>query len=184
MEETFFGESAIIGDREKDWLLSEIHQLKKISVKKTRLLHSSLGHMEKPIGEYISNVPNVIVVVQLSNNRMVGAFTQSAFSRELHSHLDRVRHTSIMTKAMIVDITGEKSYRNATGQDVIKIDGSQLVWGHNEFVLNTTEPYTLSCDLNCEKAVYPTSCTAKEFLESEEPSVSVKRFEVYRLFLG
>ena len=156
--------------------------MKKISVKKTRLLYSSLSRKEKPISEYVANVPNLIVVVELKNGRMVGAFTQSAFSRDLHS--ERIKVSSVMTKAMLMDITAEKSYRNQTGTDVIKHENNQLIWGKNEFALSVSEPYSLSCNLNCEEAVYPTQCKTSEFLAMHGASVPVTRFEVYRLFLG
>jgi len=62
-------------------LIGEIKAVKKIDVKKARLLYRSLGSNPRSNAEYTSNVPNVLVVVELSNKKLLGAFTQAAFTR-------------------------------------------------------------------------------------------------------
>jgi len=54
-------------------------------------------------------------------------------------------------KAMIMDITEEKVFINAStsAQETIKYDQNALVWGKYEFVVSFIEPLLFSCDLNC-----------------------------------
>lgn len=83
MGETFFGQTSILNEQKRNFVVNEINRLKKISAKKTKLLYRSLSKNNKPITDYTSNVPNLFIVVQLSNKRIVGAFTQTAFTKEL-----------------------------------------------------------------------------------------------------
>lgn len=81
LSEGFLGETNILGQKQREFLIGEIKTLKKIDVKKARLLYRSLGSNPRSIAEYTSNVPNVLVVVELSNKKLLGAFTQAAFTR-------------------------------------------------------------------------------------------------------
>jgi hypothetical protein len=62
-------------------LIGEIKAFKKIDVKRSRLLYRSLANNQLPLAEYTSNVPNVLVVVELINKKILAAFTQGAFNR-------------------------------------------------------------------------------------------------------
>jgi hypothetical protein len=61
-------------------VIGEINRLKKIAAKKTKLMYRSLAKNSKPISEFISNVPNLFVVIELANKKILGAFTQTAFA--------------------------------------------------------------------------------------------------------
>jgi len=56
--------------------MHELTALKKIKTKKTRLMFSLAQKVNKPIVEYILNAPNIIVIAELANKRIVGAFSQ------------------------------------------------------------------------------------------------------------
>ena len=101
-------------------MIGEIKTLKKIDVKKARLLYRSLGSNPRPIAEYTSNVPNVLVVVELSNKKLLGAFTQAAFTRELANPPER--KYSPANKAMIIDISSERVVLNSLANDTIRYD--------------------------------------------------------------
>lgn len=98
-------------------------------------------------------MPNVLVVVELSNKKLLGAFTQAAFTRELGNQPER--KYSPANKAMIIDISEQRIILNASAAETIRYDERALIWGRNEFVVSSEEPLLLSCDLNCEQAVYP-----------------------------
>jgi hypothetical protein len=63
LSEGFLGETSILDQAQREFLIGEIKAIKKIDVKKARLLYRSLGSNPRPLSEYTSNVPNVLVVV-------------------------------------------------------------------------------------------------------------------------
>lgn len=79
--ESHFGESSFLSEMDRLFIINEINRLKKISAKKTRLLYRSLNSNNKNITEYITNVPNLIVIVKLSSSKIIAAFTQAAFNK-------------------------------------------------------------------------------------------------------
>ncbi len=91
-------------------------------------------------------MPNVLVVVELSNKKILGAFTQAAFTREMGQP---ERKYSPANKAMIIDISEERIALNTSTSETIRYDEHALIWGRNEFVVSSEEPLLLSCDLNC-----------------------------------
>lgn len=80
--------------------MHEICALKKITAKKTRLMYSSAQKINKPISEYIVSTPNIIIVAELSNKEIIGAFSQNAFSKD-----NKFTHSSIVSKALIFSLS-------------------------------------------------------------------------------
>ena len=120
ISESHFGETSILNQKQREFIINEINHLKKISAKKTRLLYRSLNANTKPLSEYISNVPNLLVVVELSNKRILGAFTQAAFNKELNNQTDKKYLSS--NKAMIINVTQEQVIFNSSSNDTIRYD--------------------------------------------------------------
>jgi hypothetical protein len=54
----------------------------------------------KPIHEFILGAPNIILIAELENNKIVGAFSQNAFSKD-----NKFTKSSIVSKAMIFDVS-------------------------------------------------------------------------------
>lgn len=82
LSEVYFGETNILNPKQREFVISEINFLKKISAKRTKLLYRSLSaNFEKAVIEYCGNVPNILLVVELANSRVFAAFTQAAFSK-------------------------------------------------------------------------------------------------------
>jgi len=91
----------------------------------------------------------------------VGAFTQTAFTKELSIGTPEKSKYMSQNKAMLMDITGEKIFINQGGHDTIRHDFRALIWGKNEFIVNCEEPLLLNCELNCEGAIYPSQETTE-----------------------
>lgn len=79
--------------------MHEISQVKKIVVKRTRMIYNSTQKVNKPISEYMISIPNMIVIAELENKKIVGAFTQNAFSKE-----NRMSRSSIVSKAVLFSL--------------------------------------------------------------------------------
>ena len=94
--------------------MHEISALKKITVKKTRLVFSTAQKISKPITEYIVSTPNMILIAELSNKRIVGAFTQNAFSRE-----NKLTHSAIVSKAIIFSLQTQAFITNDGKGEII-----------------------------------------------------------------
>jgi hypothetical protein len=184
MSETFFGETNILNEKKRNFVIGEINRLKKISAKKTKLLYRSLAKNNKPITDFTSNVPNLFIVVELANKKVLGAFTQTAFTKDLHhSSGEKSKYVS-QNKSMIMDITSERVFPNQSGYDTIRHDSNALIWGRNELVVNCEEPLLLTSDLNCEAAIYACDYSIAELLGASETSFPISQFEVFRIFLG
>ena len=82
--------------------MREISALKKIVTKKTRIMFSLSQKVTKAITDYFVSIPNMLVIIELSNKTIVGAFTQNAFSRE-----NRFTQSSVVSKAMIFSVTAQ-----------------------------------------------------------------------------
>lgn len=183
MSETFFGETNILNEKKRKFVIGEINRLKKISAKKTKLLYRSLARNNKPITDFTSNVPNLFIVVELANKKVVGAFTQTAFTKDLAHSPEKSKYVS-QNKAMIMDITNERVFPNQSGHETIRHDSNALIWGRNELVVNCEEPLLLASDLNCEAAIYACDYSAAELLGADQNSFPISQFEVFRIFLG
>jgi hypothetical protein len=149
-------------------------------------MYRSLAKNTKPISESISNVPNLFVVVELANKKILGAFTQTAFATKENSlGIEKSKYIA-QNKSMIMDISEERVFANANAstQDTIKYDQNALVWGRYEFVVSFAEPLLFSSDLNCENAIYPCVYSNPELLGCNEANLPISHFEVYRIFLG
>jgi hypothetical protein len=131
--------------------MHEISALKKITAKKTRMMYSSAQKVTKPITEYIVSTPNMILIAELANKKIVGAFTQNAFSKD-----NKLTHSSIVSKAIIFSLNTQTFINNEGRGEIIHFAEPALIWGNREFVINCQEPLSVSVDLNCENAIYPT----------------------------
>lgn len=80
-----------------------------------------------------------------------------------------------MNKSMIIDITEEKVFPNQITQETIKYDSDSLIWGKNELVLSWGEPLMLTCNLNCENAVYPCQYSTEQLMGDKESTVAVSQ---------
>jgi hypothetical protein len=62
--------------------LAEIKKIKKINIKKTKLIYKfDIIHQKNP-HESIDNIPNIFVVLELVNGKILGAFTQMGFNKD------------------------------------------------------------------------------------------------------
>jgi hypothetical protein len=85
---------------------------------------------------------------------------------------------------MIIDISLQHVIINTSSADTVRYDDHALIWGKNEFVVSSEEPQMLTCDLNCEDAVYPCNFKSQDMLGTNGNSCPISQFEVYRIFLG
>lgn len=69
----------------------------------------------KSIHEFILGAPNIILVAELQNKKIVGAFTQNAFSRE-----NKFTKSSIVSKAMIFDVSRQVFITNEGQGEIIR----------------------------------------------------------------
>lgn len=80
--EEVFGECTFLNPEGKQFLLDEIKKIKKLPIKKTKLifkldkLHTSNPH------EFIDNIPNIVMLIELTNKKVLAGFTQIAFSKD------------------------------------------------------------------------------------------------------
>ena len=105
--------------------MHEISGLKKIVAKKTRLIFSSAQKITKPITDYIVSTPNMILIAELSNKRVVGAFSQNAFSRE-----NKLTNSSIVSKAIIFSLNTQAFISNEGKGEMIHFEENALIWGN------------------------------------------------------
>lgn len=75
-----FPECTFLTVEAKVFLLDEIKKIKKLSIKKTKLIF----RLEKinPLNphEFIDNIPNILILIELTNKKVLAAFTQLPFS--------------------------------------------------------------------------------------------------------
>jgi hypothetical protein len=80
--EEVFAECNFLNTESKNFLLDEIKRIKKLPIKKTKLI-LKLDKLS-PINphEFVDNIPNIVLVIELANKKVLAAFTQAAFSKE------------------------------------------------------------------------------------------------------
>lgn len=131
VSEGYFGQTNILNILQREFIIQEINHLKKISAKKTRLLYRSLSSKNKNISQYTSNVPNLLVVVELANKRILAAFTQAAFNKDINNTQVGEKKYHSANKAMIIDVTSQRIITNSTPNETIRFDERALIWGKN-----------------------------------------------------
>lgn len=99
MDEVYLGETNILDEGQRNFIIHEISAVKKIIVKKTRMIYNSAIDSKKPVGEHIISTPNMIIIAELENKKIVGGFTQSAFTKD-----NRLNKSSIISKAVIFSL--------------------------------------------------------------------------------
>ena len=112
-------------------------KIKKLGVKKTTLIFKL--DMLNPVNphEHIDNIPNIIILIELANKKVLAAFTQTAFSRE-----DAINEKSVVSrsrlgsnKALIMDLTNKVCFANNSPNNTIIYDENAIVWGKDELVI-------------------------------------------------
>ena len=98
----------------------------------------------------------MIIVAELENKKIVGAFTQSAFSKD-----NKLNRTSVVSKAVIFSLDTRTFITNEGKGEVIRYEDNALIWGNREFVINGEEPLSISVNLNCENPIYPTNLSTR-----------------------
>jgi len=126
-EEVYLGETNILDEAQRNFIMHELTALKKIKTKKTRLMFSLAQKVNKPIVEYILNAPNIFVIAELANKRIVGAFSQNTFSKD-----NKFSRSSVVNKAMIFDVIAQIFIANEGKEDieVIRYEENTLIWGN------------------------------------------------------
>jgi len=122
------------------------------------------------MAEYVISTPNMILIAELENKQIVGAFTQSAFSKD-----NKLNRSSIISKAVIFSLETWAFITNEGKGEVTRYDNNALIWGNREFVVNGEEPLSISVNLNCENPIYPTDLSTREFIGSPNSTVAVKK---------
>lgn len=62
MDEVYLGETNILDEGQRNFIIHEISAVKKILVKKTRLIYNSAQEVKKPVAEYVISTPNMILI--------------------------------------------------------------------------------------------------------------------------
>ena len=114
-------------------MLDEIKKIKKLPIKKTKLLFKlDKLHPTNP-HENIYNIPNIVLLVELTNKKILAAFTQTAFNKEDSSiigdksMISRSRYGA--NKSLIVDLTSKVTLPNTKSTETIIYDENAIVWG-------------------------------------------------------
>ena len=144
LSEMYLGETNILDEGQRNFIIHEVSALKKITAKKTRLMYSSAQNVNKPITDYIVSTPNMILIAELENKKIVGAFTQNAFSKD-----NKLTHSSIVSKAIIFSLSAQTFTQNEGRGEIIHFEEGSLIWGNREFVVSCQEPLSISANLNC-----------------------------------
>lgn len=121
----------------------------------------------------------MLVIVELANKSIIGAFTQNAFTKA-----NQFSHSTIMSKAMIFSILPQTFIVNEHKGEAIHFEDNILTWGREEIVINCNEPMTMNAHLNCEDAVYSSAISTEEFMGGESENVPIVKIEAYRNFFG
>jgi hypothetical protein len=61
--------------------LDEIKRIKKLPIKKTKLIFKLDKLSPGNPHEFIDNIPNIVLVIELTNKKVLAAFTQTAFNK-------------------------------------------------------------------------------------------------------
>ena len=121
-----FPECTFINQDNKTFLLEEIKKIKKLPIKKTKIIFKLDKLSPLNPHDYIDNIPNIVILIELTNKKVLGAFTQTAFSREDTSLGDRPSFKSNSrvnsNKALIVDLTNKVAFHNKVQNDAIIYD--------------------------------------------------------------
>ncbi len=168
-----------MSEAQRNLIVHEVSALKKITIRKTSLLYTSANKPNKPVTEYLVGVPNLLVIVELANKNIIGAFTQNAFTKA-----NQFSHSTIMSKAMIFSILPQTFIVNEHRGEAIHFEENVLTWGKQEITINCNEPMTMNANLNCEEAVYNSAISTEEFMGGETKNVSIVKIEAYRNFFG
>lgn len=128
-------------------MLDEIKKIKKLPIKKTKILFKlDKLHPTNP-HENIDNIPNIVLLIELTNKKILAAFTQTAFNKEDSSIIgdksliSRSRYGS--NKSLIVDLTNKVSLSNTKSTETIIYDENAIVWGKDELIIKNDEPTIL-----------------------------------------
>lgn len=136
----FLFDCEFIGLQDREFVYETIRALLK-GVLKTEKIYNSKTNRGKNPHEFIDNIRGVLVLIQLQNSKILGAYTHEAFS-SLHPQ------SSSDNIAFILDISNRKSFANQSGLNSISYNSGSLVWGFNEIMLKFEEPevmYTNFC---------------------------------------
>lgn len=173
----------------KGFLLEEIRKIKKLPIKKTKLifkldkLHPSNPH------EFIDNIPNIVLLIELTNNKILAAFTQTAFNKEESiitekSTVARSRYGG-QNKSLIVDLTNKISFINTKPTETIIYDENAIVWGKDELVIKNDEPTLLYSSFGAEDGTYSDGkYSLEELLGSGQGFERINQYEFYRIYIG
>ena len=94
-------------------------------------MYSSSQQITKPVTDYVVSTPNMIIVAELSNKKIIGAFTQNAFSKE-----NKLTHSAIVSKAIIFNLNNQTFIPNDGKGEITHFEENTLIWGNREFVVN------------------------------------------------
>ena len=146
----------VVGEGEKEFLVEEIRKIKKLPIKKTKLLFKFDKNIHQNPHHYIDNIPNIVIIITLSNHKVIAAFTQTAFSNDYSLSSSSTNITPLRSnsrihsnKGLIIDLTAKISFNNKTQNNTVVYDENSLIWGNDELVIRNTEPAMLYSSFGC-----------------------------------
>lgn len=89
---------------------------------RTEKFYNSRQNSSKNPHLLIDNIHQVLLLVELENGKVIGAYTQSPFSLVT----PQSSHENI---GFIFDLKNKKSFKSSSGVNSISYDPSGLVWG-------------------------------------------------------
>ena len=138
--------------------MDEIKRIKKLPIKKTKLIFKLDKLSPANPHEFIDNIPNIVLLIELTNKKVLAAFTQTAFSKDdgLHSQntstIARSRLGS--NKSLIIDLTNKVCFLNNNPNETIIYDEYAIVWGKDELLIKVDEPTLLYSSFGSQEGIY------------------------------
>jgi hypothetical protein len=98
----------------KNFLFDEIKRIKKLPIKKTKLLFKLDKLSQINPHDFVDHIPNIVLVIELVNKKVLAAFTQAAFYKEeLINKVElTVRHRLGANKSLILDLINKVAFTN------------------------------------------------------------------------
>ena len=106
--------------------MDEIKRIKKLPIRKTQLIFKLDKLSPANPHEFIDNIPNIVLLIELTNKKVLGAFTQTAFSKEDGVHnqsVSNIARSRLGTnKSLILDLTNKVVFMNNNPNETIIYD--------------------------------------------------------------
>ncbi len=168
--------------------MDEIKRIKKLPIKKTKLIFKLDKLAPGNPHEFIDNIPNIVLLIELANKKVLGAFTQTSFSKEDGNHnqsTSSIARSRLGTnKSLILDLTKKLAFLNNNPNETIIYDENAIVWGRDELIIKNDEPTLLYSSFGSQEGVYSDGkYTVDDLLGGNQGFERISQYEFYRIYI-